>query len=87
MSGRNDIVVIKKGTMDPNEARKLALMTGKVVAFVDNPEDIKVIGTAEDVEGDGKAEFISEGTEEDYKKLSNKDSGVDKWLDRLKKLV
>lgn len=38
-------------------------------------------------EGDGKAVFFSEGTEKDFEEFENEQSGMAKWLQRLKDLV
>lgn len=37
-------------------------------------------------QGDGKAIFFSEGTEKDYEKFQNEQSGMSKWLERLRNL-
>jgi len=46
------------------------------------PEEIKNIPIA----GDGKAEFLGEGTEEEYLEQERKDKGLKGWYDRLKSL-
>ena len=33
--------------------------------------------------GDGKAEFLGEGTEEEYLEMKRKDDGTDKWYKRI----
>lgn len=38
-------------------------------------------------QADGKAVFFSEGTEEDFAQFEAEQSGMGKWLDRLKNLV
>lgn len=37
-------------------------------------------------QGDGKAVFLSEGTEKDFEEYENSRSGMGRWLDRLKNL-
>lgn len=46
------------------------------------PEEIQNIP----VLGDGKAEFLGEGTEEEYIEQERKDKGLKGWYDRLKNL-
>lgn len=38
------------------------------------------------VEGDGKAEFIGQGTEEEYRDFELQEKGMKGWIDRLKQL-
>lgn len=37
-------------------------------------------------EGDGSAVFMSQGTEADYRDFENEQTGMKKWLNRLKEL-
>lgn len=84
MSGQNDVVVVKNGTLDEVQAKQLAAMTGKVVVFADDVNDVRTFNMAKDEElGDGKAEFLGEGTEEEYKKQLNEENGTDSWLKRI----
>lgn len=36
--------------------------------------------------GDGKAEFIPEGSQQDYEEMLKEDSGISKWYKRIRNL-
>lgn len=46
------------------------------------PEQIAIIPEA----GDEKAEFIGEGTHEEFEEQERADKGLDKWYNRIKNL-
>lgn len=49
-----------------------------------NEEQLRLVPEA--VEGDGKAVFFGEGTEEEYKEFQREEEGMKPWYDRLKNL-
>ncbi len=48
------------------------------------PEQIASIPDAND--GDGKAEFFTEGTQDDYDEFQKEETGTKAWYDRIKRL-
>ena len=46
------------------------------------PEELKYIPPAPD----GRAEYLGEGTEEEFEDMKKEDSGMKAWYDRLKQL-
>lgn len=72
--GDQEILVVKRSSMTPEEAQKLSTETGKVVVFAENVDDVKSISQPK-VEGDGKAEFLGEGTTEEFEELEKEDKG------------
>lgn len=40
-----------------------------------------------ELEGDGKAEFLGEGTTEEYEDMIKEDKGEKPWYDRIKNLI
>ena len=42
--------------------------------------------TIQAVEGDGKAEFLGEGTQEEFLEQQREDAGTKPWYDRLKRM-
>lgn len=62
---------------DPKALELLETMTPEQIALVPD----------EPVEGDGKAVFFGEGTQEEFIDQQREDKGMKPWYDRLKNLV
>ena len=73
---KKDIITIRRGSMLPEEVLDLEEKTGKVAVFVDDPDDIKVIEKDNDTLGDGKAEFLGEGTQEEFLEMEREKKGL-----------
>lgn len=76
------LYAIKKSAMHPEEMKKLADKLGATIVVVDEIDDIKRVDE-KDLEGDGQAEFLGEGTEAEFLAQQREDDGTGAWYKRI----
>lgn len=79
-----EILVLSKRSFTQEDAQRIEIRTGKIVILSEDVSDVKLATLPET--GDGKAEFISSGTEEEYIDFKREEEGTKGWYERLKNL-
>ncbi len=69
------VIAFARSEFTPEVAKEIADRTGKLGVLVDDINSIKLSDYTPKVKGDGKAEFIGQGTEEEYKEFEQEQKG------------
>lgn len=72
---QRDVIVVKHGAMRPEEMKKLSEATGKVIVLAEDVNDFNTFEIPVVAEGDGKAEFLGEGSTDEFEEQEKKDKG------------
>lgn len=68
-----DLLIIERSEMTPEQAKRISEVTGKSVILANDIDKYKFSDSVEI--GDGKAEFLGEGTSDEYQEQQERDKG------------
>lgn len=69
-------IVLGTTSFSKESALDVAKAMGVPVILAKNVSDVKMVSQEEEIIGDGKAEFIGPGTEDEWKEQENADKGM-----------